>query len=412
MSKRRVVVTGMGAVTPLGNDVKTTWGKILAGKSGVGPITEFDASAFSVKIAAEVKDFDVAPYMSVKEARKFDPFILYGVAAASQAVTDSGLAFDETLSYRAGCAIGSGIGGIGVIEKAMAALAKSGPRRISPFSVPGSIVNMLAGQVSMTYNLKGPSYAITTACTTGTHNIGMAARTIQCGDADVMVAGGSEMTISPVTMGSFAAARALSTRNDSPETASRPWDKSRDGFVMGSGAGMLVLEEYEHAKARGATIHAELSGFGMSSDAYHMTSPPENGDGAARAMASAIKDAGLSADQIDYINAHGTSTLVGDVAESRAVESVFGAHAMKLAMSSTKSMIGHMVGAAGAVEAIFSILSIRDQLAPPTINLKDVDESCVLNYVPGVAQAMKIRNVISNSFGFGGTNGSLLFSAV
>ena len=412
MSKKRVVITGMGAVTPLGNDVSTSWQNILAGKSGAGPISGFDPEGFTVTFAAEVKDFDVTPYMTAKEARKFDPFIQYGIAAAQQAVDDAGLEFTEARSLRTGVAIGSGIGGIGVIETAMATLAKSGPRRISPFAVPGSIINMLAGQVSMRFGLKGPNYAITTACTTGSHNIGMAARNIQAGDADIMIAGGAEMTISPVTMGSFAAARALSTRNDSPETASRPWDKDRDGFVMGSGAGILVLEEYEHAKARGATIHAELSGFGMSSDAYHMTSPPEDGEGAARAMQAALADAGLAADQIDYINAHGTSTIAGDVAESMAAETVFGSHAKKLAMSSTKSMVGHLVGAAGAVEAIFSVLSIRDQVAPPTINLDNVDEKCRLNYVPLQAQAMKIRHTISNSFGFGGTNGSLLISAI
>ena len=415
MTKRRVVVTGLGMVSPLGNDVKTTWDAVLSSKSGISNITHFDAEKFSAKIAGEVKDFDVTPYMTAKEARKFDPFMWYGLAASVQAVEDSGLDFgtdDDQLGRRSGVAMGSGVGGISVIENSCLTLDKSGPRRVSPFSVPGSTINMLSGLVSMHYGMKGPSFSIATACTTGTHNIGNAARTIMYGDANVMVAGGAEMGVTPIMMASFGAARALSTNNENPEQASRPWDKDRDGFVMGAGAGALVLEEYEHARNRGAHIYAELSGFGMSSDAYHMTSPPEDGAGAASAMQIALQDAKLSVEQIDYINAHGTSTINGDVAETAAVHTVFGASAKNLAVSSTKSMTGHLVGAAGAVEAIFSVLAIRDQVAPPTINLDSPDAGCDLNYVPHTAQEMSINHVISNSFGFGGTNGSLAFSRV
>jgi 3-oxoacyl-[acyl-carrier-protein] synthase II len=409
MAKRRVVITGMGMVSPLGNSVAETWSNILAGKSGITEIDRFDVSEFATRIGGAIKSFDIGDYMSAKEAKRFDPFIHYGVAAAEQALTDSGLAVTEGNAHRIGTAIGSGIGGIGIIENSRQIINNGGPRKISPFTVPGAIINMIAGVLSIKHNLQGPSIAIATACTTGTHNIGMAARMIAYGDADAMLAGGSEMATTPVGLGAFAAARAMSTRNDSPETASRPWDKSRDGFVLSDGAGMLVLEEYEFAKARGAHIHAELLGFGMSSDAFHMTSPPEDGRGAKVAMQAALADGGLNADQIDYINAHGTSTPAGDIAESRAIEALLGSSAASVAVSSTKSMVGHLLGASGAVEAIFSILALRDQVAPPTINLDEVDEGCNLNYVPHVAQYRKIDYALSNSFGFGGTNGSLLF---
>jgi 3-oxoacyl-[acyl-carrier-protein] synthase II len=409
MAKRRVVVTGMGMVSPLGNSVAETWSNILAGKSGITEIDRFDVSEFATRIGGAIKSFDIGDYMSAKEAKRFDPFIHYGVAAAEQALTDSGLAVTEENAHRIGTAIGSGIGGIGLIENSRQILNNGGPRKISPFTVPGAIINMIAGVLSIKHNLQGPSIAIATACTTGTHNIGMAARMIAYGDADAMLAGGSEMATTPVGLGAFAAARAMSTRNDSPETASRPWDKSRDGFVLSDGAGMLVLEEYEFAKGRGAHIHAELLGFGMSSDAFHMTSPPEDGRGAKAAMQAALADGSLNADQIDYINAHGTSTPAGDIAESRAIEALLGSSATSVAVSSTKSMVGHLLGASGAVEAIFSILALRDQVAPPTINLDEVDEGCNLNYVPHIAQSRKIDYALSNSFGFGGTNGSLLF---
>ena len=409
MDKRRVVVTGMGIISPLGNSVTETWRNILAGKSGIAAIDRFDVSEFATRIGGAIKNFDINDYMSAKEAKRFDPFIHYGVAAAEQALEDSGIEVNDTNAHRIGTAIGSGIGGIGLIENSRQILNNGGPRKISPFTVPGAIINMIAGVVAIKHNLQGPSIAIATACTTGTHNIGMAARMIAYGDADAMLAGGAEMATTPVGLGAFAEARAMSTRNDDPERASRPWDKNRDGFVLGDGAGMLMLEEYEFAKRRGAHIHAEILGFGMSCDAFHMTSPPEDGRGARAAMQSALDDARLNADQVDYINAHGTSTPAGDVAESRAIESLLGPAAEKIAVSSTKSMVGHLLGASGAVEAIFSILALRDQVAPPTINLDDVEEGCNLNYVPHTAQPRKLQRVLSNSFGFGGTNGSLLF---
>lgn len=410
MQTRRVVVTGLGMLTPVGNDVDTSWRNVLEGRSGIGPIETFDVSAYAVRFGGGLKDFDVAPYMEPKEARKMDTFIQYGIAAAVQAVDDAGLASTEETAARIGLAIGSGIGGLNNIEKCYDIIKTSGPRRISPFFVPGSIINMIAGNLSMRYNFQGPNLAFTTACTTGTHAIGMAARLIAFGDADAMVAGGSEMATTPVGLGGFAAARALSTRNDDPQAASRPWDRDRDGFVLGDGAGVVVLEEYEFAKRRGARIYAELTGFGMSADAYHITLPPEDGRGALAAMRNALANAGLNAQDLDYINAHGTSTPAGDLAESRAVQTLMGAAADQVAVSSTKSMTGHLLGAAGAIEAIFSVLAIRDQVAPPTINLDNPDEGCTLNYVPHTAQERTIRHALSNSFGFGGTNGSLLFS--
>jgi 3-oxoacyl-[acyl-carrier-protein] synthase II len=412
MPRRRVVVTGLGLITPLGNSVKDSWDGILAGKSGIAAIEHFDTTGFTTQFGGSVKGFDISEYMSAKDARKMDTFIQYGMAAAIQAVGDSGLECTEENSSRICVAIGSGICGLPMIEANHNNLLAKGPRKISPFFVPGSIINMISGNLAIRFGFQGPNIAITTACTTGTHNIGYSARTIAYGDADVMVAGGAEMATTPLGLGGFAAARALSTRNDDPQTASRPWDRDRDGFVLSDGAGVLVLEEYEHAKARGATIYAELTGFGMSDDAYHMTSPPEDGRGAAASMANTIKDAGLNPDQLDYINAHGTSTSAGDVAESRAVERVMGDAAKNVAVSSTKSMIGHLLGAAGAVEAVFSVLAIRDQVAPPTINLENPAEGCVLDYVPHTARDMKIDHALSNSFGFGGTNGSLLFSRV
>lgn len=409
MIGRRVVVTGMGMVSPLGNTVAETWENILAGKSGVAKIDSFDVSAFSTQFSASVKNLDLEPYLSAKEARKLDVFVQYGMAAGIQAMVDSGLEVTEENAARVGASIGSGIGGIGQIEKNAEIIRTSGPRKISPFFVPGSIINMIAGNLSVKYNLQGPNLAIVTACTSGTHNIGLAARLIAQGDVDAMLVGGAEMATTPVGLGGFAAARALSKRNDDPQAASRPWDKDRDGFVLGDGAGVLMIEEYEGAKRRGANIYAELKGFGMSGDAYHMTLPPEDGRGAAASMQNAVRDAGVSVDRIHYINAHGTSTSAGDVAESRAVETVLGSAADQVAVSSTKSMIGHLLGAAGAVEAIFSVLALRDQVAPPTINLDSVDEACTLNYVPHTAQERTIDCVLSNSFGFGGTNGSLLF---
>ncbi len=412
MSRKRVVVTGLGMITALGNSVEETWAGLLAGKSGVAPIDSFDTSAFSTRFSASVKNLDVANYLPTKEARRMDAFIQYGMVAGIQAMQDSGLEITEELAPRAGAIIGSGIGGIGTIEEGRLTIEKSGPRKISPFFVPGAIINMISGNLSIKYNLRGPNIAVTTACTTGTHSIGLAARTIQYGDADVMLAGGAEMATTQTGLGGFAAARALSTRNDDPQAASRPWDKDRDGFVLGDGAGVLVLEEYEHAKARGAKIYAEVTGFGASGDAYHMTSPPADGAGAALSMQNAIKDAGIDASSIHYINAHGTSTPTGDKAECSAVKTVMGSAASQVAVSSTKSMIGHLLGAAGAVEAIFSILAIRDQVAPPTINLDNPDDGCDLNFVPHTAQEIKIDTVLSNSFGFGGTNGSLIFGKV
>jgi 3-oxoacyl-[acyl-carrier-protein] synthase II len=410
VSKKRVVVTGLGMVTPVGNDVETGWRNILAGRSGIGPIETFDVSAYSTRFGGGIKDFEVERYFDAKEARKMDTFIQYGMAAAMQAIADSGLVVTDENAERIGAAIGSGVGGMNNIEKCHDVILDSGPRRVSPFFVPGSIINMIAGNLSIKYGFKGPNLALVTACTTGTHCIGLAARLIAYGDADAMVVGGAEMATTPVGLGGFAAARALSTRNDDPQAASRPWDRDRDGFVLSDGAGVLVLEEYEFAKQRGARIYAELTGFGMSADAYHMTAPPADGAGALRAMRTALADAGLAADTIDYINAHGTSTPAGDLAESRAVEALMGAAAQRVAVSSTKSMTGHLLGAAGAVEAIFSVLAIRDQVAPPTINLDNPDPECTLNYVPHIAQQRRIQHALSNSFGFGGTNGSLLFS--
>ena len=410
MIGRRVVVTGMGMVSPVGHTVAETWDNILAGKSGAAPIETFDVSAYNTRFSASVRNFDISDYLAPKESRKMDVFVQYGMAAGIQAMRDSGLEVTEENAPRIGCSIGSGIGGIGQIEKNAEILKQGGPRKISPFFVPGSIINMISGNLSVMYNLQGPSLAIVTACTSGTHNIGLGARLIALGDADAMLVGGAEMATTPVGLGGFSAARALSTRNDDPEAASRPWDRDRDGFVMGDGSGMLMIEEYETAKARGARIYAELKGFGMSGDAYHKTLPPEDGRGAATSMNNAIRDAEVPLDKINYINAHGTSTNAGDVAESRAVESVLGSAASQVAVSSTKSMIGHLLGAAGAVEAIFSILALRDQVAPPTINLDNVEEGCNLNYVPNQAQERAIHSVVTNSFGFGGTNGSLLFS--
>lgn len=409
MSRRRVVVTGLGMLTPVGNTVQDAWESVLAGKSGAAEIEHFDASQFTTRFSASVKNFDVAEYMNPKDARKMDLFIQYGMAAAAQAIKDSGLEITDSNASRIGCAVGSGIGGLSLIESTHNTLNSSGPRRISPFFVPGSIINMISGNLAIQYGLKGPNIAITTACTTGTHNIGTAMRMIQYGDADVMIAGGAEMATTELGVGGFAAARALSTRNDAPQQASRPWDRDRDGFVLGDGAGVLVLEEYEAAKARGAKIYCELVGFGMSDDAFHMTAPPATGEGAAASMANAIKDAALNPDQVQYINAHGTSTPAGDLAETNAAKSLFGASVADLRMSSTKSMTGHLLGAAGAVEAIFSILAIRDQVAPPTINLDNPSEGCDLNYVAHQPQECFIDAVVSNSFGFGGTNGSLVF---
>ncbi|HET18979.1 MAG TPA: beta-ketoacyl-[acyl-carrier-protein] synthase II [Chromatiales bacterium] len=412
MSKRRVVVTGLGVISPVGHSVDEAWGNILAGKSGIGPISHFDASALSVRIAAEVKGFKAEDWLPAKDVKKMDPFIHYGMAAAIQAVEDAGLGAEEADAERIGVAIGSGIGGLPGIERTRDAFNDGGPRKISPFFVPACIINMVAGNLSIRYGFKGPNIAIVTACTSATHNIGEAARMIAYGDADVMVAGGAEMATCELGIGGFAAARALSTRNDDPVAASRPWDKDRDGFVLGEGAGMVVLEEYEHAKARGARIYAELAGFGMSSDAYHMTLPAEGGDGARRCMVAALRDARVNPEEVQYINAHGTSTMAGDKAESDAVKLAFGAQAAKLAMSSTKSMTGHLLGAAGGVEAVFTVLSLRDQVAPPTINLDAPSEGCDLDYVPHTAREMRIDCALSNSFGFGGTNGTLVFKRV
>jgi 3-oxoacyl-[acyl-carrier-protein] synthase II len=409
VSRRRVVVTGMGMLSPLGNDVPSSWQGILAGRSGIGLIEHMDLSAYSTRFGGSIKGFDVEQYLPAKEARKLDLFIQYGLAASFQAVRDSGLEITDANRERIGVAMGSGIGGLTNIENSCKALMEQGPRRISPFFVPGSIINMVSGFLSIHLGLQGPNYAIATACTTGTHCIGMAARNIAYGEADVMVAGGSEMAACGLGIGGFAAARALSTRNDDPAGASRPWDKGRDGFVLSDGAGALVLEELEHAKARGAHIYAELIGFGMSADAFHMTSPPDDGAGAARCIRNALNDAQLNVEQVQYINAHGTSTPAGDKAEAAAIRSVFGDHAYELSVSSTKSMVGHLLGAAGAVEAIFSVLAIRDQVAPPTINLEEPDEGCDLDFVPNQAKPRPIDVVVSNSFGFGGTNGSLVF---
>ncbi|MBH3440802.1 MULTISPECIES: beta-ketoacyl-ACP synthase II [Pseudomonas] len=409
MSRRRVVITGMGMVSPLGGDVQSSWEGILAGRSGIAPIEHMDVSAFATRFGGSVKGFNVEDYLSAKEARKLDLFIQYGLAASFQAMRDSGLEVTDANRDRIGVAMGSGIGGLSNIENNCKALFDQGPRRISPFFVPGSIINMVSGFLSIHLGLKGPNYAIATACTTSTHCVGVAARNIAYGDADVMVAGGAEMATCGLGLGGFGAARALSTRNEEPTKASRPWDRQRDGFVLSDGAGALILEELEHAQARGAHIYAELIGFGMSADAFHMTAPPEDGAGAAQCMSNALKDARIDPSQVDYINAHGTSTPAGDMAEASAVKRIFGEHAYKLSVSSTKSMTGHLLGAAGAVEAIFSILAIRDQLAPPTINLDDPDDGCDLDFVPHKPKAMPIEISLSNSFGFGGTNGSLIF---
>ncbi len=409
MSERRVVVTGLGIVSPVGHSVKEAWDNILAGKSGIRAITHFDVEPFSVRFGGPIYDFDITEYISKKDARKMDKFIHYGMAAGCQAIEDAGIVVSEENARRIGVAIGAGIGGITGIENNYHIYLDKGPRKISPFFVPANIINMVAGNLSIKYGLKGPNYSIVSACSTGSHNIGESARLIRHGYVDVMVAGGAEMATSPVGLGGFAAARALSTRNDAPEAASRPWDRDRDGFVLSDGAGVLVLEEYEHAKARGATIYAEVAGVGMNSDAYHMTSPSPNGEGARDCMLLALADGGMNTEQVDYINAHGTSTPAGDLAESKAVKGAFGDHAYKLAVSSTKSMTGHMLGAAGGAEAVFTVLALRDQVAPPTINLENQDPECDLDFVPNSAREMKIDVAISNSFGFGGTNGTLAF---
>jgi 3-oxoacyl-[acyl-carrier-protein] synthase II len=409
LSKRRVVITGMGIISPVGNTIPDAWANILAGKSGVGRITRFDASAFASQIAGEVNDFDVTDYLSVKDARRMDVFIHYGMAAAIQAVKDAGIEEVRHDAERIGVNIGSGIGGLPMIEGTHDAYHAGGPRKISPFFIPSTIINMIAGNLSIMFGFKGPNLAIVTACTTATHCIGDSARMIEYGDADVMVAGGAESCVTPLAIGGFASARALSTRNDDPVTASRPWDKDRDGFVLGEGAGILVLEEMEHAKRRGAKIYAELAGFGMSADAYHMTAPCEDGEGAARCMTNALKIAGVNPTEVDYINAHGTSTPLGDIAETIAVKRCFGDHAKELVVNSTKSMTGHLLGAAGGVEAIFSALAIYHQVSPPTINIFDQDPQCDLDYVANAAREMKIDAAMSNSFGFGGTNGTLIF---
>lgn len=409
MSNRRVVVTGLGLVTPLGNDVSTTWEAILAGKSGIRPITHFDISEFSVRFGGTIVDFDITEYISQKDARKMDPFIHYGMAAGIQAIRDSGLETTEENAERIGVAIGAGIGGIYTIENNYDAFLKKGPRKISPFFVPSAIINMVAGNLSIMHGYKGPNISIVSACSTGAHNIADAVRMIQFGTVDAMLAGGAEYATTPIGIGGFAAARALSTRNDEPELASRPWDKDRDGFVLGDGAGVMMVEELEHAKARGAKIYAEIVGVAMNSDAYHMTSPSPNGQGAGRCMELAMMDAGINKEEVDYINAHGTSTPAGDVAETNGIKGAFGDHAYKLAVSSTKSMIGHLLGAAGGVEAILSTLAVQDQVAPPTINHDNPDPECDLDYVPNTAREMKIDVALSNSFGFGGTNGTLVF---
>ncbi|WP_333839284.1 beta-ketoacyl-ACP synthase II [Pelomicrobium sp.] len=412
MRNRRVAITGLGIVSPVGNTVEEAWQNIVAGRSGITRITRFDASAFASQIAGEVKGFDVTRYLSPKEARRMDLFIHYGMAAAIQAIEDAGLQVTEENAERIGVNIGSGIGGLPLIESTHAEMLASGPRKISPFFIPAAIINMVAGNLSIMYGFKGPNLAMVTACTTATHCIGDSARLIEYGDVDVMIAGGSESTVCPLGIGGFAAARALSTRNDDPAGASRPWDKERDGFVLGEGAGVLVLEEMEHAKARGARIYAELSGFGMSADAHHMTAPCEDGEGAARCMLNAMRNAQVAPQDVDYINAHGTSTPLGDIAETVAIKRALGEEAKRVAVSSTKSMTGHLLGAAGGVEAVFSALAVYHQIAPPTINLHQVDPECDLDYVPNVAREMRIRVALSNSFGFGGTNGTLVFSRV
>ena len=409
MSKRRVVVTGLGLVSPCGNNVADGWNNVREGVSGITLIDHFDASAFTTRFAGTIRNFDLSQYLEPKEARKCDTFMHYGIAASMQAMQDAGLEIKEANAHRCGVAMGSGIGGIGTIETNHSKYLEGGPRKISPFFVPGTIINMISGHVSIKYGLTGPNLAVVTACTTATHCIGLAARLIQHGDADFMLAGGGEYATTPLGLGGFCAARALSTRNDDPKRASRPWDRDRDGFVLADGAGCVALEEYEHARARGARIYAEFAGFGMSADAHHITAPAENGQGAYQCMVNALQDAGLSPDAVGYVNAHGTSTPLGDVAETVAVKRAFGAAATKVAVSSTKSTTGHMIGAAGGAEAVFTILSLRDQVIPPTINLDNPDPACDLDYTPNVARSANIEAALSNSFGFGGTNGTLVF---
>jgi 3-oxoacyl-[acyl-carrier-protein] synthase II len=412
VSRRRVVVTGLGIISPIGIGIADNWSSVVAGRSGIARISRFDPAGISTQIAGEVKGFQADKYISAKEARRFDVFIHYGLAAGIEAIKDAGLVDANLNKERIGINIGSGIGGISMIEDTHNVLLESGPRRVSPFFIPGSIINMISGQLSIMYGFQGPNLAMVTACTTATHCIGESGRMIQYGDADVMVAGGAESSITPLCLAGFSSARALSTRNDDPATASRPWDKDRDGFVLGEGAGVLVLEELEHAKARGARIYAELAGFGMSADAHHITAPMEDGEGARRCMANALKDARLNADQVHYVNAHGTSTPLGDIAETIAVKRCFGDYAKKVAVSSTKSMTGHLLGAAGGVEAVYSALAVREQIAPPTINIFNQDPECDLDYVPNTARKMRIDAALSNSFGFGGTNGTLVFTKV
>ena len=412
MSKRRVVITGLGILSPVGNDLASSWDGIVNGRSGIGPITHFDASAFPTRIGGEVKGFDPAAWVAAKDIKKMDPFVHYGVAAAMMAIRDSGLVIDESNAEMIGVAIGAGIGGLKGIEETTLKYHEGGPRKISPFYVPSTIINMIAGQVSIMTGAKGPNIAVVTACTTSTHNIGLAMRMIQYGEADAMIAGGAEYATTPTSVGGFCAMKALSTRNDEPEKASRPWDSGRDGFVMGDGAGIVVIEEYERARARGARIYCELAGFGMSGDAYHMTAPSENGDGASRCMRNAMRDAGLDASAIGYVNAHGTSTPAGDLAETMALKSALGDHAYKTMVSSTKSMTGHLLGAAGGIEAVFSAMALHTGIIPPTINLENPSEGCDLDYVPNTARQKQVDIAMSNSFGFGGTNGTLIFKRV
>ncbi len=412
MSRRRVVVTGLGIISPVGNTVPAAWDSIVAGRSGIDRITRFDASAFASQIAGEVKDFDIGAYLSAKEARRMDTFIHYGMAAGIQAFKDSGIEITAENAERVGVNIGSGIGGLPMIEETHNDYLSGGPRKISPFFIPGTIINMISGHLSIMFGLKGPNLAMVTACTTATHCIGESSRMIEYGDADVMVCGGAESTVVPLAIGGFASARALSTRNDDPATASRPWDRDRDGFVLGEGAGVLVLEEYEHAKARGARIYAEVVGYGMSADAHHMTAPAEDGDGARRCMVNALRNAKINLDEVDYINAHGTSTPLGDMAETMAVKGCFGDQAKRLVVNSTKSMTGHLLGAAGGVEAVFSTLAVYHQISPPTINIFNQDEQCDLDYCANTARKMEIRTALSNSFGFGGTNGTLVLRRI
>jgi 3-oxoacyl-[acyl-carrier-protein] synthase II len=414
LTRRRVVVTGLGIVSPVGSTIADAWRNIVAGQGGIGPITRFDVSRFTTRFGGGVAGFEIDDYLSPKDARKIDAFMHYGIAASRQAIEDSGIAVTPDTAHRCGVIVGAGIGGIETIERNFRLYldADESPRKISPFFIPGSIINMISGHVSINHGMTGPNLSLVTACTTATHSIGIAARCIQYGDADVMVAGGAEMATTPLGLGGFCAARALSTRNDEPARASRPWDRDRDGFVLGDGAGCLVLEEYEHARARGASIYGELAGFGMSADAHHITAPPDDGAGARQCMVNALRDAGVNPDEVDYINAHGTSTPLGDKAETLAIKHTFGAHARELAVSSTKSMTGHLLGAAGGIEAIFCLLAMRDGVLPPTINYDTPDPECDLDYVPNEARPARVRIALSNSFGFGGTNGSLLFRAL